>query len=211
MKLGGGKVNKKSKEEKKLNPNDFHPTPPEAVRALIFNEKIFCSIWDPACGSGTVKKVFTEYDPYSWCIASDLREEIEFFPGLVHRGLNFLSDDCNYLVGKYAIKTIVSNPPYSFVNEFIRKALSLPVVKICFLLRIAALESIDRYHIFRGSPLKRVLVFSDRLRHYNHKMQEWRRDGQFGHAWFIWDKSYEGKPTIEFILARNYGNQDFKD
>ena len=38
-------------------PNEFYPTPPEAVRALLSVETFDGSIWEPACGEGAIAKV----------------------------------------------------------------------------------------------------------------------------------------------------------
>jgi len=61
------------------------------------------------------------------------------------------------------------------------------------LLKLVFLESERRYKMFKSTPLKTVYVFSKRL--------------QFGSggsptlasAWFIWEKDYTGKPTIEWL------------
>src|SRR5271156_6414494 len=37
-------------------PNEFYPTPPEAVRALLSVETFDGSIWEPACGEGAIAK-----------------------------------------------------------------------------------------------------------------------------------------------------------
>src|SRR5271163_3609203 len=41
-------------------PNEFYPTPPEAVRALLSVEAFDGSIWEPAVGEGAITKVLTE-------------------------------------------------------------------------------------------------------------------------------------------------------
>src|ERR1700728_4159009 len=38
-------------------PNEFYPTPPEAVRALLSVENFDGPIWEPACGEGAIAKV----------------------------------------------------------------------------------------------------------------------------------------------------------
>jgi hypothetical protein len=38
-------------------PNEFYPTPPETVRALLPVDSFDGSIWDPACGEGAIAKV----------------------------------------------------------------------------------------------------------------------------------------------------------
>jgi hypothetical protein len=88
---------------------------------------------------------------------------------------------------------IVTNPPYKYAQKFVEHALECVDKKIAMLLKLVFLESMGRKSLFDRNLLKKVYIFRKRL--------------QFGSggsptlasAWFVWDKSYKGLPTIEWI------------
>ena len=64
--------------------DDFYPTPPEAVEALLSVEKFIGDIWEPACGDGAISKVLeVEHN----VVSSDLNDYgfgksgVDFFDG----------------------------------------------------------------------------------------------------------------------------------
>ena len=90
---------------------DYYPTPPNVTHALMrFLELEKCSIWEPACGDGSMSNVLTKYghDVFS----SDIRET-----GYGQGGIDFLSTirECD---------AIITNPPFALSEAFILHSLS---------------------------------------------------------------------------------------
>lgn len=66
-------------------PNEFYPTPPEAVRALLSVERFDGPIWEPACGEGAIAKVLAAANHK--VIATDLHDY-----GFGQSGIDFLTE-----------------------------------------------------------------------------------------------------------------------
>lgn len=88
----------------KRNASDFYPTPPEATQALLDFLKLDegTRVWEPACGEGHMAEVLEK----NGCIvrATDLQ-----------LGTDFLETDENFS------EWIITNPPFSLAEQFIRK------------------------------------------------------------------------------------------
>ena len=110
--LGGHAVSAKRKTD------DFYPTPPDATFALTnryFKYIDGCHVHEPCCGDGAISKVLKHYG----CNVTST--------DLVYRGygvpsIDYLTlDPCDVpaLVGV----PVITNPPFIFWDEFVRKAL----------------------------------------------------------------------------------------
>lgn len=107
-------------------PADLYPTPVDGTESLIPVLKAMKRpdgspikrIWEPACGDGRLARVL-EWHGFE-VVATDIRE----YPGYGHGGLDFLKQspqDAWGVIGD--IDAIVTNPPFSLAEEFIRRAL----------------------------------------------------------------------------------------
>jgi hypothetical protein len=148
----------------------------------------FCGdIWEPAAGDGSISKVLEETFT---TVSTELRQG----DGVYGRGgVDFLK--CGYLPNQN-IKTIFTNPPFFLAQEFISHAKTFPVVTIAMLLKLSFLEGQKRKIMFddKKFPLKKVYVFSKRL-----SFTPGKNNGLIAYAWFIWDRSFNGKPTIGWL------------
>jgi len=157
-----------------LDGPDFFPTPPWAVEALMDNEVFDGSIWEPACGDGSMAKVLASRG--NPVLASDLYDR-----GYGEIGVDFLKAD-------RGSDNIVTNPPYNAAEGFLSVALSGARKKVALLLRLAFLEGGNRYRtIFSRNPPTRVWVFSERITFYPAGAQQ-QGTGTTAYAWFVWDK-----------------------
>ena len=99
---------------------------------------------------------------------------------------------------------IVTNPPYKYAKEFVKKALDISKngVKIAMFLKLTFLESKSRLELFKEYPPKIVYVSSARL--------SCAKNGDFdtfgkgvgtavAYAWFVWEKGFKGDPIIKWI------------
>jgi hypothetical protein len=168
--------------------DDFYPTPPEGTQALLAVEKFDGPIWEPACGAGDMSRVLEAagYD----VVSTDLVDR-----GYGQSRVDFLME--------YSTRApnIVTNPPFKMAEAFARHAVSLATGKVAFLVRSQFLEGLTRRTLFAQSPLARVWVFSWRLPISRGEVKpEAERQGSMAtYAWFVWDHSHKGPPTLGWI------------
>lgn len=173
----------------KRKKSDFYPTPFSLTKQLLERETLEGSILEPSCGDGAIIKVLNEKG-YSNVIGKDLS-----------LGQDFLQETKQY-------DTIITNPPFSLAMEFILKAKELAQKKIIYLLPLSYLHGVERYEKLyqdKEFPLKCLYVFT----RYPMLGEPLREDGCYNcgmivYAWYCWDKSYRGEPTIRWI-----NNQQF--
>ena len=157
--------------------DDYYPTPPEAVEALLAVEQFNARVWEPACGAGHISRVLQQHKHR--VISTDLNNF-----GFGETGIDFLFES-----DKRA-ETIITNPPYKLANQFVRHAINIGIKKHAWLLRLAFLEGQARYDmLYKANPPASVHVFTKRL-------TIWRGDedrawygttGKTPYAWFVWD------------------------
>lgn len=107
----------------------------------------------------------------------------------------------------FAFNDIITNPPYTHAEAFVRRALDLTQPhggRVAMLLNLDFDSAKTRWDIFGGHPawgLKIVLL--DRIMWFD---PEWKEDSASGnHAWFVWDWTgrfgrtiaYQGAPAAE--------------
>lgn len=120
---------------------DFYPTPPEVTQALIdflgdrLNGK---RIWECACGTGYMSEVFVQngFNVFS----SDIRKT-----GYGCENVDFLEIDTLWP------GWIITNPPFSLAERFIRKANELSG-NFAFLLKSQYWHSKNRLSLFEEMP-----------------------------------------------------------
>lgn len=200
----GEKTNKKcfvclgasNHSEVEREENDFYATPPIATEALlkIIDLDKNIPILEPCCGRGHISKILEKND--FKVISNDL-----IYRGYGNGGIDFLLDknkeiDCN----------IITNPPYKYAQQFVEK--SMEYVKtgnyVIMFLKLTFLEGGKRYEMFQRYPPKNIYVFSDRV---NSSLGgDFEKDNEYGgavcYAWYIWEKGYNGKPTIDWIKIK---------
>lgn len=160
---------------------DFYKTPRHAIDSLLEREKFEGIIWECACGDGAISKAIKGN-----VISTDL-----FDRGFGEFGVNFLAE-------KRSVNHIITNPPYSMAKQFIYHALNQADQKVAMLLKLNFLESQNRKKMFETTPLRTVYVFSKRIS-FDMGKKSGKGKGLLAFAWFVWERGYQGKPTIEWI------------
>lgn len=173
---------------------DNYPTCAWETLSLIEKEEFTGTIWDSACGSGSICRTFKRKG--FKVIGSDIRTE-----GLwkeAKGGIDFISTEFK------PVSNIVINPPFSMMNHFIKKSLHLITKKLCVLGMITLLSSSGRKDIYDKYPPKVFYVFSKRPQHFQEK--HWydgtvkiKGGGTRDFCWAVWDKDYVGPTRVEFI------------
>ncbi len=153
--------------------------------------------WECAAGMGHVSKRIKESGLYSKVQATELIQRDNCIDDNIEFNVDFLKTD----FGIQIQADIITNPPYKYAEEFIRKALSIidDGYYVCMFLPIRYLEGKQRKKLFAEHPLYKVVIMSSRI--------ECAMNGEFnkngnsaqGYAWFIWQKGNKQKPFIEWV------------
>ncbi len=170
---------------------DYYATEPKAAELLLEVEPELSYIWECACGEGHLADVF------------DSHCRLEQATDIVDRGYRLQEGTLDFL--KYEgtwVGDIVTNPPYKYAKEFVEKALEVIEEgnKVCMFLKIQFLEGKARKKFFNKYPPKTIYVSSSRLNcAMNGDFKTYKVNSAVAYAWYVWEKGYKGKPTIEWI------------
>lgn len=174
--------------------HDYYATDPIAIDKLLTVEKPSHYIWECAGGDGHLAKRlidegFTVY-------ATDIIER------------NYrLDGEIDFLKISNLDKSfdILTNPPYKYAKEFVLHALKLVSEghKVYMFLKLTFLEGKSRYKdLFSKYPPKVIYVFSERVMCAKNGDFEGMKAGggsAVAYAWFVWQKGWQGKTTVEWI------------
>lgn len=167
---------------------DLYETPEWVTEALVaaeFSSLAPAHFWEPAQGGGKIARVLSKIGPVT---GTDIDTGCDF---LSTRELPHLM--CN---------AIVTNPPYELATEFCEHALSLVKPKrgfVAMLLRTDFDHAKSRTHLFRDCPaFSNKLVLMKRICWFVEDNGKPKASPSFNHAWFIWDWTHEGPPTIGY-------------
>lgn len=185
-----GASNRSSKERKDL---DFYGTDPECVKDLLDCEEFNNTIWEPACGNGLISETLKQAG--FEVMTSDI----------IDRGHNDFTAD--YLRTKVRVDEtpidIITNPPYKYVLEFARKAISDVTQtggnKVAMFLKLTFLETEKRYHFFKTYPPARIYVYARRRQCWRGGIEPQKPEKMVAYAWFIWEIGYTGEPIVRWI------------
>jgi hypothetical protein len=171
--------------DKERQNEDYYATDPKAAELLLELETFSPNIWECACGEGDISEVFKNKG--FEVISTDL----------INRGYG---EQLDFLQSDLVADNIVTNPPYKLALDFVLKAKKQSRKKIAMFLKTVWLESDSRYDMFQDTefPLKTVYQFSKRVTLYKGGVKM-KNSGMISYAWYVWDKDYVGKPTIEWI------------
>ena len=171
--------------------NDYYATHTDSTKALLEVEEIIYPALEPACGEGHISKLIE--DPS--LVSTDL-----IYRGYGVGGIDFLEN--NYF-DRY--KTVITNPPFNLFQEFVEKALKICDNKVIMFGKLQALEGKKRATFMQNSPLKTVYVFKSRQQPLRNGSELDELTGKkmnsstMAFAWFVWEKGYVGKPSIEWL------------
>lgn len=173
---------------------DFYATPIEEVENILSFEPLTEPILDNSCGTGNIVKGL-EKKGYKNIIATDLYDR-----NYGEVGLDFISEEYPYKTG---IKSIIMNPPFKYINEFVVKSLKLAEDKVVVLARLQFLESVKRYEdIFKENPPSRIYVYVDRVSCARNGEFKKKMSQSMTYAWFVWDKHTSEKGQLKFIRKK---------
>ena len=174
-------------EEREVN--DYYATDPKAAEWLLELEPELDNIWECACGEGYLAKVFDKAGKLLW--ATDL----------IDRGYGKTKDFLNIDTNIKYNGDIVSNPPYKFAEQFVRKALDTVTDghKVCMFLKLTFLESKSRKQLFEQYPPKTIWVSSSRILCAKNGDFDKYSSSVVAYAWYIWEKGYTGDTVVKWF------------
>jgi hypothetical protein len=178
-------------------PNDFYPTPPEAVRALLSVESFDGSIWEPACGNGAISKVLSAKGHF--VISTDL-----FDYGFGTAGIDFLREPSS------RAKHTITNPPYGrgLADRFVRHALALSRQtggSVAMLLNLASLCHPLRHELFTKNPPAGIYAFDELICYPNGiPNPAIARANNQRYCWVVWKAKHSGRPTFWWLSAKEF-------
>lgn len=168
---------------------DLYETPAWVTEAVIPHLPFVNGrhVWEPACGSGKMLKVLCDRLGADNVCGTDIDAGF----GLV--GADFLAFN-----KAHDVFGIVTNPPYVLAQEFCSHALALmePVAGfVAMLLRTDFDHAKTRQFLFSGCPpFSKKLVLTKRIQWF----EDSKGSPSFNHAWFIWDWTHKGAPTLAY-------------
>jgi hypothetical protein len=165
--------------------HDFYPTPRGGTLALLSVEAFPTLVWEPACGNGAISRVLQERGHK--VISEDL-----IYRSYGVGGRNFLTNRIP------KADAIVTNPPFTLAEEFIKVAYGLGVGKFAYLMKLAALEGISRSYLLQRTGLARLWVFRNRIL-MTRNGEDPHGSGMIAFAWFVWDRTHSGPAEIGWV------------
>lgn len=168
--------------------HEHYVEPEWCSRRLFQVEKFEGAIWDPACGFGRIPNAAVAAG-YEDVRGSDIAER-----GYArqHHAIDFF----RFATG---CENIISNPPFDVFQTFTTHALSLASRKVAMIWLVRTLPA-ARW--LQDTPLARILLLTPRpSMPPGHVIAAGEKPGggKQDFCWLVWDKSYSGKPTIEWL------------
>ncbi|GBR72889.1 hypothetical protein NO1_0346 [Candidatus Termititenax aidoneus] len=174
--------------------HDFYATEPKATELLLELDN-FSDVWECACGQGHMAKVLKKQG-----ILKLATDKYNYGYGKHYDFLASPTDKQDYISKWHG--DIITNPPYKYANEFMKKALEILDCnrKLALFLPIRYLESKTRKKIFTENPPKKIWVSSSRLNcARNGDFVTFPTNSTICYAWFIWEKGYKGKTELDWF------------
>lgn len=177
---------------------DLYQTPAPATETLLRVESVPHCVWEFAAGRGAISRVLQQHGHH--VISSDIYDygdiRLDFTADFL--ACTRLPPDC---------QSILTNPPYRDVEQFVAHALEL-CPHVVMLLRLAFFEAGSdpqpkhklRAHVLDGIPPARIHVFRRRLPMMHR--DEWagrKANSGMAFSWWIWDRNYTGPTIIDRI------------
>lgn len=188
-------------------PADLYPTPVDGTESVIpalevirehlgLPDNASCRVWEPACGDGRMARVL-EWHGFD-VFGSDFRET----PGYGIGGIDFLKDQprTTGLIPHDSFDMIVTNPPFSLAERFIRQALSI-TPNVAMLLKATYWNAASRLPFFMEHRPAFVLPLTFRLAFLE---SERGKSPLMDCVWVIWSGLGEEHCVFEPIPRRRY-------
>ncbi len=166
--------------------HDFYREPAWAIDLLLDRESFGECVWDPCAGSGNIPER---------CLARGISA---IGSDIADRGYGCGNLDF-FTVEQLTPISIVSNPPYDVLREFVDHALKISTGKVAVIARLAFLASVKRKAWFESRPLARLWVMSRRPSIPPGNVDVPAKGGSIDYGWFVFEHEHAGAPTIGWL------------
>ena len=171
--------------------NDYYATDPVAMELLLDRESFSPNVWECACGEGHLSKVLQARGYNVW--STDLIDR-----GFGQSGVDFLKSDIIF------DGDIITNPPYKYAKEFVRKAIESVTEghKVVMLLKLQFLEGRARRELLDTYPPKYIYVSTNRIcccKNGDFSPEQRKNYSAQAYAWYIWEKGFTGEPVVRWF------------
>lgn len=166
--------------------NDFYATDPIAAEWLVKLEDLNKEILEPACGQGHLSEVLKKH---GYNVSSY---------DLIDRGYGVPYD---FFEADQWYGDIVTNPPYSIAEEFVRHSLSIVEegAKVCMFLKLQFMEGKKRRLLFDEYPPVRIWASSSRIKCAKNGEFDYIGSSAMAYAWYVWEKGYKGDTILKWF------------
>lgn len=165
--------------------NDYYSTDESAITLLHKHNLLDRDVpyWESAVGGGRLARELKRLG-YNVVKETDL-----FDRGYGDSGVDFFK--CQEVFQG----NIITNPPYSFINDWIVHSINLASNKSYIFCRIQTIETINRYErIFKNNPPVYICPFVKRINCYRNDDTSFKQSAVC-YAWFIWDNQVDNQDT----------------
>jgi hypothetical protein len=178
---------------------DFYETPEVATLALLENLDVPFHVWEPAAGRGAMSRVLEKNG--RTVLKTDLHAHDGADAG-IHGGVDFLKVA---RLTDHSISAVVTNPPFMYAADFVRKTLDLGIQGF-FLLPLNFLSADNRSDIMDdGGPLAGVYPFKNRLPMMHRDGWTGKKAGSaMNFAWYHFRKGHNGVTHLKRIAWRKF-------
>lgn len=162
-------------------------------------------VWDPACGVGTIPLTLIKRGIDA--VGSDIAVRPDHQAAVrVNGRWNFWPDPIDFLTcadpEPKQWTDVVTNPPFSLAEQFIRRAIELRARKIAVLVRLDFLGAQKRHKFFTDLPPSYVLILSRRPSMPPGELltrgEVTAKGGQTDYCWLVWDAFIRGPDFNRF-------------
>lgn len=164
--------------------NDYYSTDESAIRLLHKHNLLDKDLpyFESACGGGRLAKELIRLG-YNVTKAIDL-----FDRGYGDVGVDFFD------IKEVFQGNLITNPPYSHINEWIQHSIDIASNKSYIFCRIQTIETLKRYEIFKENPPILICPFVKRINCYRND-NESVKNSAVCYSWFIWDNTIDNEDT----------------
>lgn len=172
--------------------NDYYSTDEEAIRLLHKYNLLDKDIpyWETACGGGRLAKELKR-------LGYNVTKETDLFDrGYGDVGVDFFK--CHEVFQGNTI----TNPPYKYINDWIKHSLDVTSNKAYIFGRIQTIETKSRYDkIFKDNPPVLICPFVKRVKCYLNDDSFANKSSAVCYAWFIWDNMDDsGVTKVKWLI-----------
>ena len=164
--------------------NDYYSTDESAIRLLHKHNLLDSDVpyYETACGGGRLAKELKR-------LGYNVTKETDLFDrGYGDSGVDF------FKVKEVFQGNTITNPPYSFINDWIQHSLDITSNKVYIFCRIQTIETIKRYQIFKDNPPILICPFVKRINCYRND-DDSLKNSAVCYSWFIWDNTMDNTDT----------------